>query len=103
MSLKKIKSVKNSVEYLLRHYPATRDDDILLVAYLQWHTSPNLALKYTNPHEYYNDVKDAMYMRFDSISRARRKLQEDKPLYRGAVWHERHKEQLNVRSNIKDV
>jgi hypothetical protein len=40
---------------------------------------------------------------FESISRARRKIQEQNPLLRGSTYKERKEMSENVRENIKNL
>ena len=96
--MKKLFSVIDEVEKFLTKYPILRDDDEKLMANIWNSHIGNL-----------EDVegKDILHMlanhqlpSYESISRCRRKLQEECPNVRGEKWYERHKRADNIRREI---
>jgi len=96
--MKKLFSVIDEVEKFLTKYPILRDDDEKLMANIWNSHIGNL-----------EDVegKDILHMlanhqlpSYESISRCRRKLQEECPNIRGEKWYERHKRADNIRREI---
>jgi hypothetical protein len=89
------------VEYILIKWPATRDNDMLLVAQF-W----ALESQFTQNHSAY-DVFDAMskgiFTSFESIRRSRQKLQEIEPSLRGTTWEKRHNRQSEVIKNVRNI
>jgi len=89
------------VEYILIKYPLTKDNDMLLVAQF-W----ALESQFTQSHSAY-DVFDAMstgkFSSFESITRARRKLQEIDPSLRGKAWEKRHNRQTEVIEDVRNI
>lgn len=89
------------VEYILIKWPLTKDNDMLLVAQF-W----ALESQFTQNHSAY-DVFEAMskgtFSSFESITRARRKLQEIEPLLRGTTWEKRHNRQSEVIEDVRNI
>ena len=90
----------DNVEKLLTISPPLRDNDERLMA--------NIWAKYIGEHELNDmDAKDllsslakGLLPSYESISRCRRKLQEECPNLRGEKWHERHKRADNIKMEI---
>ena len=96
--MKKLFSVIDEVEKFLTKYPILSDDDEKLMANI-WNSHIG------NLEDV--DGKDILHMlathqlpSYESISRCRRKLQEECPSLRGEKWHERHKRADNIRMEI---
>ena len=96
--MKKLFSVIDEVEKFLTKYPILRDDDEKLMANI-WNSHIG------NLEDI--DGKDILHMlathqlpSYESISRCRRKLQEECPNLRGEKWYERHKRADNIRMEI---
>ena len=89
------------VEYILTKWQHTKDNDMLLVAQF-W----ALESKFTEQHSAY-DVFEAMsngtLSSYESITRARRKLQELHPELRGLNWEKRHKSQTHVIEDVRNI
>lgn len=99
-SLKEIKGIEPKVEKLLKEHPHLRDNDNRLICNIWFSEIPNI-----------NDISAVKFLKIfsegnitsgDSITRARRKLQEKNEEYRGEKYEERHKEEQNVRDNINN-
>ena len=96
--MKQLFSVIDEVEKFLTEYPVLRDDDEKLMANI-WNSHIG------NLEDV--DGKDVLCMlashklpSYESISRCRRKLQEECPNLRGEKWYERHKRADNIRRDI---
>ena len=96
--MKQLFSVIDEVEKFLTEYPILRDDDEKLMANI-WNSHIG------NLEDV--DGKDVLSMlashelpSYESISRCRRKLQEECPNLRGEKWYERHKRADNIRKEI---
>lgn len=98
MSLKKIKSTMTVVQDLLSKYPHLRDDDNKLVANIWFGERKSEYTTY-----FLSDYAEGKLTPADSITRARRKLQELHPELRGKKYNERHKEEKKVRKNIVNL
>jgi hypothetical protein len=65
-----------------------------------------LESQFTQSHSAY-DVFDAMstgkFSSFESITRARRKLQEIDPSLRGKAWEKRHNRQTEVIEDVRNI
>lgn len=89
------------VEYILVKWTATKDNDMLLVAQF-W----ALESRFTEQHSAY-DVFEAMskgtLSSYESITRARRKLQEIHPELRGVTWEKRHKKESQVIEDVRKI
>ena len=93
--LEEIASVMNRVKKLLEDYPHLRDSDNKLVANI-W----NQEIKYTDAFGFLTMYASGEITTADSITRARRKLQELHPELRGRKYSNRHREEKKVRKNI---
>ncbi|MCD6235699.1 MAG: hypothetical protein J7J94_01725 [Thaumarchaeota archaeon] len=69
----KLKTVKERVEYLLEHYPEARNDDFYLYILYIRHFEPELS-RYID-YVPFNIIKRST--RFESVRRARQKIQEE--------------------------
>ena len=90
--MNEIIKVKEEVKYLLSILPPLRDDDKLLSYQLWWNRVMEMKL---NPIdikwvEFMKLLSDGNLPSMDSISRARRKLQQEFPDLRGKLWEKRH-------------
>jgi len=96
MSLNKIKTCMDRVEYLLDNYAHLRDDDNKLVANY-WFNEVG------ETKDFLKNYAAGKITQADSITRARRKLQELHPHLRGEKYNERHKEEKKVRKSIVNI
>jgi len=98
--MKKLFSAIDEVEIFLTKYPILRDNDERLMA--------NIWVKYIGQNELDDmDAKDLLASlankllpSYESISRCRRKLQEDCPNLRGEKWKARHERSEEIRKSI---
>ena len=100
---KQISIVEKKVEYLLQYYPKARDNDRwLYYAYLRsFH--PELRNAKFNSFDDFAEaiVNNPEIPESESIRRCRQKIQE-RGLYRGEKYIERHKEEKKVRELMKE-
>ena len=96
-----MKNMLDKVVNLLTEHPSLRDSDERLTANI-WYT-----------HTKNVDEIDAITLlsrfaegklpSYESISRCRRKIQEEKPDLRGKKWAKRHSKQQLVKDEIKEI
>ena len=94
----KIKNTKEKVRKLLLLSREYRDSDEALVVRYWWEelvNSQNLSC-----HDFFNIYKKGLVTASDTITRARRLLQEEFPELRGEKWSKRKEQELDVRKNI---
>jgi hypothetical protein len=104
MNFENLKDVKSIVEELLIRNPKTRDSDNLLVAtYYFYEEGGKEALQNKSAYDFLKNMSSGNLTSFESISRARRKIQEQNPLLRGSNYKERKEMSENVRENIKNL
>lgn len=99
--IRKIRSVKETVYWLLTDYPETRDNDRLLMCKV-W-AEQNAMLR-MGSHSFVGFAEDFILGKYadpESIRRARQLLQEQHPSLRGKSYKERHKEAEEMRQEIK--
>tara|TARA_R110000787_G_C13243605_1_gene428559 strand:+ start:135 stop:554 length:420 start_codon:yes stop_codon:yes gene_type:complete len=118
-----IKEKVNRVEEILREYPESRDNDNELLA--EYWRQELMVIKHENmgiPRKVVNIndsgdaalthreidlvhfiVRSGILSQPDSITRARRKLQEEVPSLRGEKYHKRHSAIPKVKQEIKEI
>ena len=96
--MKKLFSMANEVKKLLTKYPSLRDNDDKLMANIWCNRIDNL------DNETATNVLIMLAKRklpsYESISRCRRKLQEDNPNLRGNKWIQRQSRARKIRKEI---
>lgn len=97
--IKEIKRIKPLVEKLLQEFPLTRDNDNLLLLKVWAEQDSTLRM-----NKSFSDFSVGMiagkYMKFESISRARRKVQEETPELRGKYYKDRKELAEEIRLGI---
>lgn len=94
-SLREIKEVKNKVEYLLKDYPHTRDDDNKLIANIWFNEIKDI--NNMSAKEFLKQFSEGKFTSTESIGRARRKLQEENISLRGEKYKARMAEEEKIR------
>ena len=99
--MKKLFSVIDEVESFLIQFPLLRDDDERLMVNI-WtkHIGGFDNLDNFSAKEVLRMIAYHKLPSFESISRCRRKLQEQCPNLRGEKWYERHKRAAKIRKEI---
>jgi len=97
--IKEIKRIKPLVEKLLQDFPLTRDNDNLLLLKV-WAEQDNTLRKEKLFSDFSVGMIAGKYMKFESISRARRKVQEENPELRGRYYKDRKELAEEIRLGI---
>ena len=106
-----IKEKANKVEDILREYPESRDNDNDLVAKywndelreMKFDQERDFILTHREIHLFYKVIKSGILSQADTITRARRKIQEEIPALRGEKYHKRHSATEIVKEEIKEI
>jgi hypothetical protein len=98
--IKKIKKLEVIVEKFLLMQPETRDNDKLLILKVWAYQNPSIRQPEFSFLNFATSYLKGSYADSESITRARRKLQENNPNLRGEKWYERHEEAAKVRNEI---
>ena len=85
----KFNKIEDAVKTILKFYPETRDDDNYLFAEYIRLTKPELLEKSFG----YVLIHHSKDLNIKSIERARRKIQEVNPEFRGENYDKRHKQE----------
>ena len=96
--MKKLFSVIDEVEKFLTEYPVLRDNDEKLMANI-WNKHLG-DITYVNGEDILKMLANHELPSYESISRCRRKLQEEFPHLRGHKWEGRHKRAAKIRKEI---
>ena len=97
--IKEIKRIKPLVKELLQDFPLTRDNDNLLLLKV-WAEQDNTLRKEKLFSDFSVGMIAGKYMKFESISRARRKVQEENPELRGRYYKDRKELAEEIRLGI---
>ena len=98
--MEKLFGIIDEVEKFLTKYPELRDNDEKLMANIWWnYVSFNIG-ESASGKALLSMLAEGKLPSYESISRCRRKLQEECPHLRGDKWHERHKRADNIRKEI---
>ena len=98
--MKKIYSVLQDVQEFLTKHPSLRDSDEKLMANIWWsHIRFNIG-ENASSKALLSMLAEGKLPSYESISRCRRKLQEECPNLRGEKWYERHKRSKKIRKEI---
>ena len=102
-NVNEIKELAEKVKVLLQAHPHLRDSDKRLVANI-WALdiahNRNTGIENISSIEILNDLADGKLTNYDSITRARRKVQESFPDLRGQKYADRKQEEKDTRENI---
>ena len=99
--LKQLIKVQDSVKFLLEAYPKSRDNDVRLVASYYYNNIANI--NQMSAIELLEVMVNGNLPSPDTITRARRKIQEKHPHLRGVKYEEKQKFEKQVRENINKV
>ena len=98
--MKQLFSVIDEVEKFLTKYPVLRDNDEKLMANTWGIYIGEKDLNDMSAEDLLSALSHGTLPSYESISRCRRKLQEECPNLRGDKWHERHKRADNIKMEI---
>ena len=99
--IKEIKRMKPLVTRLLKEYPKARDNDNLLLL-MVWAEQDGNLRKDKTFFDFATGMIAGKYIKFESVSRARRKIQEENPELRGEYYHDRKELGEEVRMEINN-
>ena len=102
--MKKLSKTKEKVITLLQQHPHLRDSDERLVATF-WMTEAGGkdALERMTSLEFLMKYIEGVYTSSDSITRMRRKVQEDNESLRGQTYYKRQKLEKEFREEIRHI
>ena len=99
--LKQILKVQEQVQILLETYPKLRDNDVRLVASYYYNNISNI--NQISAIDFLQIMVNGNLPSPDTITRARRKIQEKYPELRGVNYVERQKLEKQVRQEINKL
>lgn len=99
--IQQMKNIKDKVKHILEKYPDLRDNDMGLMAVIWEVESAYKYLGYTC--DFLDEFMKSSFTSPESITRVRRKLQEQYPHLRGKKWNKRHKQAKEVQLEIKNL
>ena len=94
----KMSNILDKVINLLNKHPQLRDSDDKLTATIWYHHIDNV--KSITGMQLLHKFAKGDLPSYESISRCRRKVQEEKPELRGKQWEKRH--QKNIQNKVKN-
>ena len=106
-----IKEKIKKVEKILREIATTRDNDQELIA-KYWHDElremkfdqeRDFILTHREINLFYKVIESGILSQPDTITRARRKVQEEVPSLRGDKYHKRHSNIEKVKEEIREI
>jgi hypothetical protein len=97
--IREIKRIKPLVKELLKEFPLTRDNDNLLLLKV-WAEQDNTLRMNKSFLDFSVGMIAGKYMKFESVSRARRKVQEENPELRGKYYKDRKELAEEIRLGI---
>lgn len=96
--------MKSRVQFLLEKYPPLRDDDFRLYAsYVSFQVGGKSKLEEMSAYSLLTLLANGELAHFESVTRVRRKLQEQEPKLRGANYEKRKEGANVVRTNIHNL
>jgi hypothetical protein len=102
--MKKLSKTKEKVITLLQQHPHLRDSDERLVATFWMNEAGGKEeLERMTSLEFFMKYVEGVYTSSDSITRMRRKVQEDNESLRGQTYYKRQKLEKEFREEIKHV
>ena len=97
-----IKKLEEKVEFVLRKYPETKDNDQMLVSLVWMYHLGRDRTKDLSAWELLTMLSRKELPNFESIRRSRQKLQELNAELRGETYKDRHKYEVEVKDEIKN-
>mgnify|MGYP003147911329 FL=1 len=98
------KKLRNVIKELLEEYPIIRDEDRRLVCNVWWlEMGGSASVKKLTAPDFMNKVANGSLSSWETITRIRRKLQEEIPDLRGKKWDSRHNQQVKVISELQEI
>jgi len=99
--IKDIAKMLPLVKDIMVKYPSTKDNDELLLIKVWEYQNPGVFRK--NFSYFALEFVSGLYAKVESVTRARRKLQELDPSLRGKAYNQRHKAETETRVGINNI
>ena len=99
----KMFNVLNEVTKLLKKHPRLRDSDNLLLSTLWWKYYGDSHCRHATIMSLLTDLSNDKLPSFETVSRCRRKIQEEVISLRGRQWYKRHDAEEPVKQEIKEL
>ena len=99
----KMFNVLEEVTGLLKKHSRLRDSDNLLVSTLWWKYYGDQHCRHATIMSLLTDLSSDKLPSFETVSRCRRKLQEEIVSLRGDKWHKRHDAEETVKKELKEM
>ena len=96
-----MKNMLDKVVNLLTKHPSLRDSDERLTANIWYNHTKNI--DEIDAITLLSRFAEGKLPSYESISRCRRKIQEEKPELRGKKWAKRHSKQKIIKEQIKEI
>ena len=96
-----MKNMLDKVINLLTKHPSLRDSDERLTANIWYNNTKNV--NEIDAITLLSRFAEGKLPSYESISRCRRKIQEEKPELRGKKWEKRHSKQKIIKEQIKEM
>ena len=96
-----MKNMLDKVVNLLTEHPSLRDSDERLIANIWYNHTKNV--DEIDAITLLSRFAEGKLPSYQSISRCRRKIQEEKPELRGRKWAKRHSKQKMIKNEIKEM
>ena len=96
-----MKNMLDKVINLLTKHPSLRDSDERLAANIWYNNIKNV--NEIDAITLLSRFAEGKLPSYESISRCRRKIQEEKPELRGKKWAKRHAKQKVIKEQIKEI
>ena len=102
MQINKIKEMQVVVEDLLHQYAHYRDSDTRIIAHIWMRQLGGLEnMKSISLYDFFQLwIENKNIVAPDTITRSRRKVQEENPELRGELYYQRHQLKEEVKNNI---
>lgn len=94
-----MKNLQKTVNYILLRHPSTRDNDRLLCAYV-WQLEEPTRFSTMHADTFLEMFVEGRFSSPDTITRLRRKAQEEHESLRGELWIERQERQRGVQKDL---
>lgn len=97
-----VKKLREKIIEIFRKYPSYRDDDLKLISYIWYYQLKKMnydpdkitAMQFLKLHS------EDKIANSESITRCRRKIQEDIPELRGKLWKPRHRNENKIKGDL---
>ena len=98
-----LKSIREKIEFILKTYPKTRDSDKLLwLKFMHIYRSIFVDVELGDYGMFQKTIMHKDTPTFETVSRARRKIQEMNEDLRGELYHHRQYKQEDVKKCLKE-